>query len=70
MDRRAKQSSGDAAPLLPWEGSYILGGKPTITAAAMYAHNDLESGSPEYPLDEECGVSGDSIGVYALNDKC
>ena len=36
----------------------------------MYAHNDLESGGPEYPLDEECGVSGDSIGVYALNDKC
>ena len=58
----------------PWEGRYILSGKPTITAAAMYAHNDLDSaGGPEYSIpaaDTICGLSGVSRGVYSLNDKC
>ena len=65
----------------PWEGTWILDEEPTITAAKMYAHNDLKSGGPEYPVDPDahqdsiavrkCGVSGgDSIGVHALADEC
>ena len=57
----------------PWEGRYILSGKPTITAAAMYAHNDLKSGGPEYAIPDSvtiCGLSGVSRSVYSLNDKC
>lgn len=58
----------------PWEGSYYVSTLPRwIGEAAMYAHNDLKSGGPEYPIpaaDTICGLSGVSRGVYSLNKKC
>ena len=69
----------------PWEGTWILDGQPTITAATMYYHNDLDvdGDGPEYPIVdtidakviEECAVpdsvvDAGLVGVYPLNDIC
>ena len=62
----------------PWKGSYYVSGTPSITAAVMYMHNDLNPGGPAYPIVdtidaemiEECGVSGHSISLYSPNDTC
>ena len=39
----------------------------------MYAHNDLKSGGPEYPIPDtvtRCALSGVSRSLYSLNDTC
>ena len=54
-------------------GQLLLSEKPSTTTAAMYAHNDLKSGGPKYPIpaaDTICGVSGVSRSMYSLNKKC
>ena len=55
----------------PWKGRYILSGGPAITAAAMYAHNDLKSGGRSYPLLYTlCGQPPGFVSVHFLNDAC